>query len=75
MFDALATLVDTCAAPRTADDPRPAGQRQAEALADACGFVLDHGSAAQVPDAGARRPHLNVLVRLEDVETAPARPA
>jgi hypothetical protein len=68
MFDAIATLVDTCAAPRTADDDRSAGQRQAEALADACAFVLDHGSSAQVPESGGRRPHLNVLVRLEDLE-------
>jgi len=68
MFDAIATLVDTCAAPRTADDARSAGQRQAEALADACAFVLDHGASGQVPKSGGRRPHLNVLVRLEDLE-------
>ena len=44
---------------------RNAAQRQADALADVCGFVLDHGD---LPESGGRRPHLNVLVRLEDLE-------
>lgn len=68
MFDAVATLLDTHAKPRTADDDRPAGQRHAEALADACAFVLDHGSSTQVPECGGRRPHLTVTVRLHDLE-------
>jgi Domain of unknown function (DUF222)/HNH endonuclease len=66
LYDAIATLIDTMAAPRTGDDQRSAAQRQAEALAEACGYVLDHGD---VPDAGGRRPHLNVIVGLEDLET------
>ena len=37
MFDAIATLIDTTAKPLTADDDRSMAQRQAEALADACG--------------------------------------
>ncbi|GAA1293153.1 HNH endonuclease signature motif containing protein [Pseudonocardia aurantiaca] len=65
MFDAIAAVIDTKAAPLTADDARTAAQRQADALADVCGFVLDHGD---LPQAGGRRPHLNVLVRLEDLE-------
>lgn len=68
MFDAIATLIDATAAPRTADDERAAPQRRAEALADACGYVLDHGSSAHVPAGGGRRPHLNVMVRLEDLQ-------
>jgi len=47
------------------DDRRTPAQRQAAALADACGYVLDH---ADVPACGGRRPHLNVLVPLEELE-------
>ena len=65
MFDAIAAVVDAHARPADADDHRSAAARQAEALADACGYALDH---ADVPACGGRRPHLNVLVRLEDLE-------
>ena len=65
MFDAIAAVIDAQAPPPTADDDRTAGERQAEALADVCGYVLDHGDC---PDCGGHRPHLNVLVRLEDLE-------
>jgi hypothetical protein len=65
MFDAIATVIDAHAKPLTGDDDRGVGQRQAEALADACGYVLDHGD---VPECGGRRPHVNVLIRLEDLE-------
>jgi 5-methylcytosine-specific restriction protein A len=65
MFAAIATAVDGHAAPRTADDQRGTGERQAEALADVCGYVLDH---AEVPARGGERPHLSVVVRLEDLE-------
>ncbi len=65
MFDAIATVIDAKARPVTSDEQRSPAQRQAEALADVCGYVLDHG---EVPECGGRRPHLNVLVRLEDLE-------
>jgi Domain of unknown function (DUF222)/HNH endonuclease len=52
----------------TGDDDRSAGQRQAEALADVCGYVLDHAGSAVVPECGGHRPHVTVLVRLEDLE-------
>jgi Domain of unknown function (DUF222)/HNH endonuclease len=65
MFAAIAAAVDAHAAPRTADDDRSAGERQAEALADVCGYVLDH---AEVPARGGERPHLSVIVRWEDLE-------
>ena len=65
MFDAIAAVIDAKAKPLTADDDRSAGERQAAALADACGYVLDHGD---VPECGGHRPHVNVLVRLEDLE-------
>jgi hypothetical protein len=65
MFDAIAAVIDAKATPLTGDDQRSAAQRQAEALADVCGYVLDH---ADVPECGGRRPHLNVLVRLDDLE-------
>ncbi|MGE3288516.1 MAG: DUF222 domain-containing protein [Pseudonocardia sp.] len=67
MFDAIARVVDAGARPTDAADAeqRPLGQRQAEALADACGHVLDHG---ELPARGGERPHLTVVVRLEDLE-------
>jgi 5-methylcytosine-specific restriction protein A len=65
MFDAIATVIDAKARLLTGDDDRPAGQRQAEALADVCGYVLDHGD---VSACGGSRPHVNVLIRLEDLQ-------
>jgi hypothetical protein len=70
MFDAIATVIDAQAALRTAEDTRPPAQRQAEALADACGFVLDHG---ELPQTGGRRPHLTVLIRLDELEQRAGR--
>ena len=68
MFDAIAAVVDAKARPLTGDDDRPAAQRQAEALADVCGYVLDHAPSPVLPECGGHRPHVNVLVRLEDLE-------
>jgi hypothetical protein len=68
MFDAIASLIDAKSKPLDGDDTRGVGRRQAEALADICSFVLDHGEHAAVPDTGGRKPHLNVLIRLEDLE-------
>ena len=65
MFDAIAVVIDAKAKPLTAEDDRDPAERQAEALAEICGHVLDHGN---VPHTGGGRPHLNVLVRLEDLE-------
>ena len=68
MFDAIATLVDAHAAPRTAEDDRTPAQRQAEALADACGWVLDHADTTALPSCGGRRPQVNVVIGLADLE-------
>ena len=73
MFDAIAAVIDAHARPLTRDDDRSAGERQAEALADVCGYVLDHAPSSVLPDAGGHRPHVNVLIRLEDLETGGAR--
>ena len=69
-FDAIAAVIDAHAKPLTADDDRSTAERQAEALADVCGYVLDHGD---VPEAGGHRPHVNVLIRLEDLENRAQR--
>ena len=66
LFDAIASLIDAKATPLDSDDLRGVGRRQAEALADICSYVLDHGD--QVPDCGGRRPHLNVHIDLADLE-------
>lgn len=65
MFDTIAALLDAQAKPRTAEDDRTPAQRQAHALADACGYVLEH---AELPATGGRRPVLNVTIRLDDLE-------
>jgi 5-methylcytosine-specific restriction protein A len=65
MFDAIATVVDAHAKPLTNDDDRSTPERQAEALADACGHVLDHGD---IPESGGHRPRVNVLIWLEELE-------
>jgi Domain of unknown function (DUF222)/HNH endonuclease len=68
MFDAIATLVEAQAAPRTAEDDRTPAQRQAEALADACGWVLAHADTTALSSCGGRRPQLNVVIGLADLE-------
>jgi hypothetical protein len=68
MFDAIAAVIDAKAKPLTRDDVRSAGERQAEALADVCGYVLNHAPTSVLPECGGHRPHLNVLVRLEDLQ-------
>jgi Domain of unknown function (DUF222)/HNH endonuclease len=68
MFDAIATVIDAKARPLTSDDHRAVGERQAEALAEVCGWVLDHGGSEVVPECGGQRPHVNVLVRLDDLQ-------
>jgi 5-methylcytosine-specific restriction protein A len=68
MFDAIAALIDAKATPLTGDDDRTTGQRQAAALAEVCGYVLAHGPTSLVPDCGGHRPHVNVLIRLDDLQ-------
>jgi hypothetical protein len=65
LFDAIATLLDAKAAPLTAEDERTSAERHAEALAEVCGWVLEHGD---LPPVGGRRPTLTVQIRLEDLE-------
>jgi hypothetical protein len=68
MYELIASVIDAKAAPLGAQDTRPVGQRQAEALADVFGYVADHGDTTVVPETGGRRPHVSVLIRLEDLE-------
>jgi Domain of unknown function (DUF222)/HNH endonuclease len=68
MFDAIAAVIDAHATPLTRGDDRSTGERQAEALADVCGYVLDHGPTDLVPECGGQRPHINVLIRLDDLQ-------
>ena len=49
MFDTIATLLDTTATPVTGGDERTGAERTAEALAEVCGYVLDHGPTTARP--------------------------
>ena len=68
MFDAIATVIDARSRPTSAEQTREPAQRQAEALAEVCGYVLAHGPGSLVPDTGGRRPQISVLIRIEDLE-------
>ena len=68
MFDAIAAVIDAHATPLTRDDDRSTAERQAEALADVCGYILDHAPSSVLPQTGGHRPHLNILIRLDDLQ-------
>ena len=68
LYALIAGVIDAKAVPLGADDTRPLGQRQAEALADVFGYVADHGDTHVAPEAGGRRPQVTVLIRLEDLK-------
>ena len=78
MYDQIAALIDAKSAPLTADDHRPLEQRQAEAMAEIFGWVAAHGDTTAAPTTGGRRPQVNVLIGLEDLQnraTPPASPS
>nr|WP_255426774.1 HNH endonuclease signature motif containing protein [Pseudonocardia sp. C8] len=54
-----------CAAPRDHLDERRPEERQADALSELCAQVLERG---ELPETGGRRPMLNVLIGLEDLQ-------
>jgi Domain of unknown function (DUF222)/HNH endonuclease len=68
MYDQIAALIDAKSAPLTTDDERPLEQRQAEAMAEIFGWVAAHGDTTAAPTTGGRRPQVNVLIRLEDLQ-------
>ncbi|WP_214405358.1 HNH endonuclease signature motif containing protein [Pseudonocardia lacus] len=66
-FASIAAVIDAKAAPRTAEDQRTGPERAADALAEVCGFVADHGDKV-LPSTGGWRPHLLLTVELADLE-------
>jgi hypothetical protein len=68
LYALIAAVIDAKAAPLGADDTRPVGQRQADALADVFGYVADHGDTVVLPETAGRRPHVTVLIRWEDLQ-------
>ncbi len=68
MFDRVAAALDTHGRPRDADDTRTPPERQAEGLAEVCGYALAHAPARVLPETGGRRPQLVVTIRLADLE-------
>jgi hypothetical protein len=64
-FETILSVIDAKSAPLTAEDDRTAAERQADALADVCGFVAEHGDSTVLPD---HRPNVAVTVQLTDLE-------
>jgi hypothetical protein len=64
-FETILAVIDAKSAPLTADDDRTAPERQADALADVCGFVAEHGDKTVLPE---HRPTIAVTVQLTDLE-------
>jgi 5-methylcytosine-specific restriction protein A len=67
-FAAILAVIEAKSAPLTADDARSVAERQADALADVCGFVADHGDSPVLPSTGGQRPQVTVTMQLTDLE-------
>lgn len=61
----VATALDALLAPGGEEDPRSTPQRRADALGEVCRRALDTGS---LPERSGERPHVSVVIRLEDLE-------
>jgi hypothetical protein len=61
----LATALDGLSTPHGEGDDRSAPRRRADALGEICSRVLDTGA---LPQTGGERPHLNVIISLEELE-------
>jgi hypothetical protein len=68
LFETVAAAIDAAAKPLTKEDDRSMTERQAEGLGEICGSVMTHGSTEVLPACGGERPHLSVIIRLEDLE-------
>jgi 5-methylcytosine-specific restriction protein A len=67
-FAMIATVIDAKSKPLTKDDHRSAPSRAADALAEVCGWVLDHGDQELLPDVAGERPRVVLTVGLPDLE-------
>jgi hypothetical protein len=67
-FAMIATVIDAKSKPLTKDDHRSSPSRAADALAEVCGWVLDHGDQELLPDVAGERPRIALTVGLTDLE-------
>jgi 5-methylcytosine-specific restriction protein A len=67
-FNTILAVLDAKSAPLTADDQRSAAERQADALADVCGYVAEHGDSEVLPSTGGYRPQVYLTVGLPNLE-------
>ena len=67
-FTTILAVLDAKSAPLTADDQRSAAERQADALADVCGYVAEHGDSEVLPSSGGYRPQVYLTVGLSNLE-------
>jgi 5-methylcytosine-specific restriction protein A len=66
-FAMIATVLDAKSKPLTGHDQRSTPERAADALAEVCGYVLDHGNDV-LPDVAGERPRLALTAGLTDLE-------
>ena len=67
-FAMIATVIDAKSRPLTKDDHRSTPSRAADALAEVCGYVLDHGDNELLPDVAGERPRVALTLRLTDLQ-------
>ena len=68
MFDAIVTVIDAKAKPLTADDERAGRAAAGRGAGRRVRLRARPRRDEPGPECGGRRPHVNVLVRLEDLE-------
>ncbi|MGI5132230.1 DUF222 domain-containing protein [Pseudonocardia sp. CA-107938] len=64
-FAAIRTAIEARTRPTADNRGTTAAERNAAALAEICGFALDHGASGEV---GGERPRVTVTLRLDDLE-------
>ncbi len=67
-FNQILAVIDAKSAPLTKDDERTTPERQADALAEVCGFVAEHGDSKVLPDGLTRRPQVSLITQVTDLE-------
>jgi 5-methylcytosine-specific restriction protein A len=66
-FTTFLAVIDAKSAPLTAHDQRSTAERQADALADVCGYVAEHGDTSILPSSGGYRPQVLLTIAVDNL--------